>query len=490
MKLETNNTLNTDLWSDDNELLPEVKSKIQEIVDHFINNLKEDKVDIEVKDVVIVGSNANYNYTDNSDIDVHIVVDLDDGTDKDFLLTKIYDAYRKLFNDKYDIKIKGHEVELYIEPNEIKANSNGAYSLKDGWLKVPEKDFDIEYDEDEYNQKLEEYENKIFDLLDSRDESLEDNAKLNAINELIDELYVMRQESIMKDGEYGVGNLVFKALRNEGLLQKLKDLKTKVEEQELSLEECGIMEKWNRTAYGFKELEYKGYVITDYKDFPMGIFGPGGYRFSVDFHGDEAGFNSLKDAKAAIDELVGKDELTESMRTDEEKHDALVRYLDFQPEDVYASSWDDSVFETPDGSYLVTNGDDAYDRAVYSAEEIISDLGPYGAIQNEYIEYWLEDVVNEDEIDEILEEEIDYLESEDEEGADSVREIAESGTIYDKINYLEDMGFNFKNRDTEIFDYHKLAEKCVDEDGPAHYLATYDGKEIDLGNGLYAYKVD
>ena len=153
-------------------------------------------------------------------------------------------------------------------------------------------------------------------------------------------------------------------------------------------------------------------------------------------------------------------------------------------------STDGSVFETPDGSYLVTNGDDAYDRAVYSAEEIISDLGPYGAIQNEYIEYWLEDVVNEDEIDEILEEEIDYLESEDEEGADSVREIAESGTIYDKINYLEDMGFNFKNRDTEIFDYHKLAEKCVDEDGPAHYLATYDGKEIDLGNGLYAYKVD
>lgn len=132
MKLETNSTLNADLWSDDNELLPEVKSKIQEIVDHFIDNLKEDEVDIKVKDVVIVGSNANYNYTDNSDIDVHIVVDLDDDIDKDFLLTKIYDAYRKLFNDKYDIKIKGHEVELYIEPNEIKANSNGAYSLKDG----------------------------------------------------------------------------------------------------------------------------------------------------------------------------------------------------------------------------------------------------------------------------------------------------------------------------------------------------------------------
>jgi hypothetical protein len=39
----------------------------------------------------------------------------------------------------------------------------------------------------------------------------------------------------MKDGEFGLGNLVFKELRNQGLIQKLKDLKTKIEEDELSL---------------------------------------------------------------------------------------------------------------------------------------------------------------------------------------------------------------------------------------------------------------
>ena len=431
MKLETNSTLNADLWSDDNELLPEVKSKIQEIVDHFIDNLKEDEVDIEVKDVVIVGSNANYNYTDNSDIDVHIVVDLDDGTDKDFLLTKIYDAYRKLFNDKYDIKIKGHEVELYIEPNEIKANSNGAYSLKDGWLKTPEKDIDIEYDEDEYNQKLEEYENKIFDLLDSRDESLENNAKLNAINELIDELYVMRQESIMKDGEYGVGNLVFKTLRNEGLLQKLKDLKTKVEEQELSLEECGIMKKWNKTP-----------------------------------------------------------DLTEAVDNGDRKCDALVKYLDFYPEDITVSAWDDSIFETPDGDYLVTDENGANNRAIESAKSVIEDLGPYEAISNNYLEMWLDEVVKEDELDYILGEEADFLENEDEEAYNSVLDLIKNGSISDKLDYLKDLGFNFKSHDLEIFDFDKLAEKCVEEDGVAHYLATYDGKEIDLGDGLYAYRVD
>jgi len=313
--VEVHSELNSKLWGEDKELIPEVKEKIQDTVDHFIENLKEDNIDINVKDIVIVGSNANYNYTDNSDIDVHIVADLSDDVDKDDLLEKIYNAYRKLFNDKYDIKVNGHEIELYIEPNEIKANSNGAYSLNTGWLKTPEAIEEPNIDEEELNKKVEEYKTKINNLLDSSEkieeasimnkvtkfhrtpygfseanyrgftitwyddyvpygnydepysvdwfgdesfyetvadakkdidkyieetgsdleESISDNKKLADVNQLIDELYVMRQDSIMKDGEFGLGNLVFKELRNQGLIQKLKDLKTKIEEDELSL---------------------------------------------------------------------------------------------------------------------------------------------------------------------------------------------------------------------------------------------------------------
>ena len=38
------------------------------------------------------------------------------------------------------------------------------------------------------------------------------------------------------DGEYGKGNLIFKELRNQGVLQALKDKKVELETKEMSLE--------------------------------------------------------------------------------------------------------------------------------------------------------------------------------------------------------------------------------------------------------------
>lgn len=41
----------------------------------------------------------------------------------------------------------------------------------------------------------------------------------------------------MNDGEYGKGNLIFKEIRNEGLLQELKDKKVNLENNEMSIKE-------------------------------------------------------------------------------------------------------------------------------------------------------------------------------------------------------------------------------------------------------------
>lgn len=112
-----NDTLNPAIW-ENNELKPEVKEKLELIVDKFKERLKEDGVDIDVDDVIIVGSNANYNYTDKSDIDLHLIADLSIYKDKEDLAQVVYNAYRRLFNDKFDPMIYGHEVELYIEPKE------------------------------------------------------------------------------------------------------------------------------------------------------------------------------------------------------------------------------------------------------------------------------------------------------------------------------------------------------------------------------------
>lgn len=115
-----NDTLNPAIWENE-ELKPEVKEKLQLIADKFIEKLKEDDIPLDVDDIVIVGSNRNYNYGPKSDIDLHIIADLSQfkGREKE-LAEKIYQCKKSIFNDKYDPMINGFEVELYVEPAEDK----------------------------------------------------------------------------------------------------------------------------------------------------------------------------------------------------------------------------------------------------------------------------------------------------------------------------------------------------------------------------------
>ena len=107
------------------------------------------------------------------------------------------------------------------------ATSNGVYSLEKGWLKKPVKDdipenVDLEPELSEWKEKAE--------ACKTQEE----------IDAFIDGIYKLRQESILTDGEFGKGNLIFKELRNAGTLQKLKDAKVELENQEMSLPETNI----------------------------------------------------------------------------------------------------------------------------------------------------------------------------------------------------------------------------------------------------------
>ena len=112
--IEKHDTLNPLLFEND-ELKPEIKEAIEKIVNQFVEDLKSDGVKIDVKDVILVGSNVSYNYTKDSDLDIHIIVDKDTLDCDPELYTLLYGAYRSLFNKNYDITIKGIPVEIYVE---------------------------------------------------------------------------------------------------------------------------------------------------------------------------------------------------------------------------------------------------------------------------------------------------------------------------------------------------------------------------------------
>ena len=234
-KFEVHDTLNPKIWDSNNKLIPEVKVKIEEIIEQFVSTID---FPLAVIDAHLVGSNASYNYTQFSDLDVHIITNFELVDASTEIVQLLYNSLKAKFNSDYDISIRGIDVELYVEDVKTSAISNGIYSLyKDEWIKFPKKltnlpDIDVSK---EYN----EWKNKIQYVLDMRDS--------NEIVNLINDLYVVRQNSLAVDGEYGAGNQLFKEIRNHGLLDKLKAAYKANRSKELSLEHL-VLHEDSRTS--------------------------------------------------------------------------------------------------------------------------------------------------------------------------------------------------------------------------------------------------
>lgn len=226
--IERHEMLNPLIWNG-NDLKEDVKNAIKSIVAKYIEDsliLSEENI----IDVELLGSNASYNYTEHSDIDIHIVVNMESVSSDPTLVQIACNAEKALFNNAFDFKIKGLEVELYVEDVKTGAASNGVYSItKDKWLKVPvPKNIPDVSNDTEYLNLLDAWTSKarvIMSSTASRD-----------IQNFVNELYNLRRLSIMSDGEYARGNLVFKEIRNSGLLQELKDKINDLTSKELSLE--------------------------------------------------------------------------------------------------------------------------------------------------------------------------------------------------------------------------------------------------------------
>ena len=223
--LQVHNNLNPKLWNSDNELLSEVREKIISIVKQFEEDL--DNIPINIVDIQLVGSNCSFNYTDHSDLDVHIMCNFEVISINPEILQTVYNVKKTEFNKNYDISIKGIEVEMYVQDIKSSTTSNGIYSLcDDEWIKFPKPITNItHYDTSEEVSK---WKKKIEHVLLFKDR--EDI--VNAINTL----YLMRTNSIQVDGEYGKGNQIFKDIRNLGLLDDLKGALKEATARELSME--------------------------------------------------------------------------------------------------------------------------------------------------------------------------------------------------------------------------------------------------------------
>jgi hypothetical protein len=227
--------------------------------------------------------------------------------------------------------------------------------------------------------------------------------------------------------------------------------------------------------------------------------------------------------------------LTEGFKTGE-RIQALATYLDIDPSEI--SNTYGNEFETPEGDYLVVDEDEAEQLARDDIENLFDELGLDSftpdfrdwIIMNALDNDWFEDAVRESYesyVDDIEYEGDDIYENrliqelydeyiltdddfeQDEDGEPDYTTLLDSVDIDDKKSEYIDLliyragdpvdycGDNFgwewvSNMATthNLIDMDEVVEQCIYMDGVAHFIARYDGNEIELGNGLYAYRTN
>lgn len=224
--IDYHNNLNPLLWDNDKQLKPLIRQRLLKIGFQFHNFLKTPNAPI--KDIIIVGSLCNYNYTKYSDIDLHIVCDFTQ-YDNDILTEYLFDK-KIIWNFKYDIKIKGFPVELYAQDTTETPHSNGMYSvMNNNWISFPEYDKPT-LDDIAIINKFKLYKRKILNLEQDSETSVAD------INKLKEKIRELRRSGLEKSGEYSSENITYKLLRNTKLLDKLSDIQQNILVSELQLE--------------------------------------------------------------------------------------------------------------------------------------------------------------------------------------------------------------------------------------------------------------
>jgi len=232
--IEMHDTLNPLIWESDETLKPDVRKALLKNAKRFIEfsgveNLK-------FTDILLIGSMANYNYSDNSDLDVHVVLDFNQISENKDFVGDYLKLKKQLWNDSMPIQVKGHDVEMYFQDSDQVYHSSGSYSLiKNDWIRKPVKKI-INIDTADVQLKSADLINAIDDL----ENEIDSENFLNKHTKLKDKITKYRQTGLDKAGEFSTENLVFKVLRNTGYLGKLYDMKNEYLTKELSLDEFKI----------------------------------------------------------------------------------------------------------------------------------------------------------------------------------------------------------------------------------------------------------
>jgi len=251
-----NDTLCPDLWDQSQHLDPEVRIALLKIAEDFYNKTKFVSP---IVDVWLMGSIANFNWTPDSDADVHVIIDFSQMKMPPETASKVAKNAGAQWNKEHNITVKGHKVEVNIQS--VKAEKpyvQGIYSLiTDKWLRHPSK-LNVNLDKLAIQTKFSGMKKYVEDAIKTKNQEQMKKAK--------DYLDAFRQYGLDNGGELSVENIVYKILRAKGLVKALKDAIIATYDKEMTVTEFDEKEYLNK-AHLVKENdnnhEFQKFVIFD-----------------------------------------------------------------------------------------------------------------------------------------------------------------------------------------------------------------------------------
>lgn len=215
--------LNPKLWSK-GRLKPEVRFHLLEIAKHFIDFIGIEPLGL--TDITISGSNAGYTFSRNSDLDLHLVVNIPQESER--LMKQLFDAKKNQYNFQHNITLKDIHTEVYVQDAQQVHHSAGIYSVLDNkWLQIPQRREDT-LDRAEVKTKYKHFVGTIRSALRS------DN--LPAALQVMENIKRLRQQGLDREGELSVENITFKVLRGKGYIDRLREHISILKANKLSLE--------------------------------------------------------------------------------------------------------------------------------------------------------------------------------------------------------------------------------------------------------------
>jgi predicted nucleotidyltransferase len=222
VEIEYHKNLNPKFWLN-NHLKSGIRKNLLNLAKFYFKQLD---LGIELKDIIFTGSLANYNYTDLSDIDIHIIIDYKKLTNDDEFAKEFFSNKRSIWADSNEIKVNGFPVEIYVQDvSQLDDKGMGSmYSLLDNkWIKKPKYKLP-QVEKHLITTKV----NKYLDILNKISMMDDSIKKVEAYNKVFEKMRTDRKKATQKEGEFSIDNLVFKVLRNKGVFDIIKNNKKEI----------------------------------------------------------------------------------------------------------------------------------------------------------------------------------------------------------------------------------------------------------------------